>query len=259
MSKTQEQVAKELNGNIPSSEISYRDAGNGKELAYFEGWVSIDLMNEIVGIGNWAYHVISAHSVFEGKDAKERYTTSYLAHVQLTAQIGGKEVQFSDYGYGDGSDKTSQGKAHELAVKEAVTDGVKRCIKSLGRRVGLALYDKKQEFVTNSDTAKHKAKTEAKTTKSTIDSITNVRGSTANESSGTPSNTAVNDSKYQKSTEKEIKDLISATSRVVIKKGKATKEALVDTLKKDFSTDSKEHLNLEQARKFLLTLESMAQ
>jgi hypothetical protein len=62
------------------------------------------------------------------------------------------EFSFSDYGYGDGTDKTNPGKAHELAIKEAVTDGLKRCAKNLGPVMGLALYDKDQTDVKEAET-----------------------------------------------------------------------------------------------------------
>lgn len=146
MTKTYEAVVKDLNQNIPSDVISKREAGNGMKLDYLEGWYVINRLNETLGIGNWAY-TSNANVVFQG-EINGRFATSYIASVRLVAELpGGVKTEFTDYGYGDGFDKTSPGKAHELAVKEAVTDGLKRAAKNLGLSMGLALYDKSREFV----------------------------------------------------------------------------------------------------------------
>ena len=52
-------------------------------------------------------------------------------------------IEFSDVGYGDGFDYSgSELTIHELAMKEAVSDGVKRALKNFGDQFGLSLYDK---------------------------------------------------------------------------------------------------------------------
>ena len=88
--------------------------------------------------------------VFEGtitQSSGETYSTSYTATVQVFANIEGKQVVFSDIGFGTGTNKRNPGEAHELATKGAVSDGLKRAAKNLGRSMGLALYDKSQEYV----------------------------------------------------------------------------------------------------------------
>jgi recombination DNA repair RAD52 pathway protein len=55
-------------------------------------------------------------------------------------------VRVVDRGHGHGIDRYV-GAAVESAEKEAATDALKRCAKSLGMRLGLALYDKAQEHV----------------------------------------------------------------------------------------------------------------
>lgn len=240
-------VVKQLNADILREDVAMREGGNGKKLAYLEGWLVIDKMNSIVGIGNWSYETLSVNKVYEGTREKKDYgksitvfETSYIAHMRVTAKIGKNIVTFTDYGYGDGQDKANAGKAHELAVKEAVTDGIKRCAKNLGRHLGLALYDKQQQHVTDEEEAEAPKK-EAKKPK---ESKVTVEVSTTD--------------KYQTASEKELHDLISATSRVVIKKGKATKEELVQTMKTTFGVEAREKLNKDQARQFLINLESLA-
>lgn len=139
----------ELDSNIPESVISKRSQG-GKELSYLEAWYVIDRLNQIVGQGNWGYGIVSLNKVYEGETEQysdKAFTTSYTSTVTLFALIDGKHAQFTEVGYGDGTDKKNPGKAHELATKEAVSDALKRAAKNLGRSMGLALYDKTQEFV----------------------------------------------------------------------------------------------------------------
>lgn len=140
-------IKAKLDENISKTDITVRQGGAGKTLSYLETWYVIDRMNQVLGQGNWGYQTAKLDKVFEGQDGQGRFTTSYIATVSLFTTIDGKTVVFSDVGYGDGTDKMSAGKAHELATKEAVSDAVKRCAKNLGRSMGLALYDKTQEFV----------------------------------------------------------------------------------------------------------------
>lgn len=150
MSKTIEQIRKELDENIPRDVISERPGGSGgKKLSYLEGWYVIDRLNQIFGQGNWSYRTEALTKTFEGQVNGKNYV-SYIATVSLTTLIPNAPiVEFTDVGFGDGTDANNPGKCHELAVKEAVTDAIKRCAKSLGRSMGLALYDKSQEYVDN--------------------------------------------------------------------------------------------------------------
>lgn len=149
--KTQEQLVQELDAKIPRDCISSREGGGRSKLSYLEGWYVIDRLNKTVGQGFWAYtsDVNLVHSDMANN------SVHYIAKVRLAVKFpNGETTEFSDYGYGDGKDKYSIGKAHELAVKEAVTDGLKRCAKNLGMSLGLALYDKTQENVEESEPAR---------------------------------------------------------------------------------------------------------
>jgi len=150
-------IRKQLDANIPQDVIATRQGGGGKSLSYLETWYVIDRLNQVLGQGNWGYSS-EVSKVFEGKSANsygEVFATSYIAKVNLNVKIGEQWANFEDYGYGDGTDKSNPGKAHELAVKEAVSDGLKRAAKNLGRSMGLALYDKTQEYVGDAVTAQN--------------------------------------------------------------------------------------------------------
>lgn len=144
-------IREQLDAKIPRDVVSQRDGGGGRSLSFLEGWYVIDRLNQVLGQGNWSYVTKEMRLVYSGsapdKYGKEMHSSHYVAHIELSATIDGATTYFSDFGYGDGSDKSSPGKSHELAVKEAVTDGIKRCAKNLGMSLGLALYDKTQENV----------------------------------------------------------------------------------------------------------------
>lgn len=156
-----EELLKELNAPIPRAAVSEREAGfGGRTLSYLEGWYVIDRLNRVFGQGNWSYAADVSLIRFDelekdyGQKKQKFFSAHYMAKVKLRVNIENKEgitlpVEFSDYGYGDGTDRAIPGKAHELAIKESVTDGLKRCAKNLGMSMGLALYDKSQEFVSD--------------------------------------------------------------------------------------------------------------
>ncbi len=142
-----------LDANIPRNAISTRQGGAGARLSYLTGHYVIARLNEVIGQGAWSYETLSLQKVFEGtyknNQGKDIFSVSYVSTVKLI--IGG--TQFTDVGFGDGTDAKDPGKAHELATKEAVTDALKRCAKNLGWSLGLALYDKEQTHVTDEEDA----------------------------------------------------------------------------------------------------------
>lgn len=157
MTKTLEQLKQELDAKIPRDVIKTRDGGNGVQLDYLSSYYVIKRLNEVLGQGNWSYTINALQLVHAGpfektnwrtKEKEQHFSAHYLAKILLAVRLSdGTAVTFEDVGYGDGTDKAMLGKCHELASKEAVTDGIKRCAKNLGMSFGLALYDKEQENV----------------------------------------------------------------------------------------------------------------
>lgn len=137
---TKEQQAL-LNADIPHDCVSKRDGGGGKKLSYVEGWWVIDELNRIFGNGGWSYRA-TVERVHDGVNDKGQFICTYLGRCALTVD----DCVIEDVGAGQGNDK-NPGAAIEKAAKEAATDAIKRCAKSLGRRLGLALYDKEQTHV----------------------------------------------------------------------------------------------------------------
>jgi DNA recombination protein Rad52 len=114
---------------------------------YIEGWHAMAEANRIFGFDGWDYDISDCKCVSErpkkiGKDGKDGWAVSYTATVLVV--VG--QVRRKDVGAGHGYDLDC-GLAHESAIKEAVTDALKRALRSFGNPFGLALYDKSRENV----------------------------------------------------------------------------------------------------------------
>lgn len=131
-------IQKKLDENIPREVISTRSGGGSKQLSYLETWYVIDRLNQILGSNGWSNEIIRLEKLpGDGRPA-------YMAITRIT--VNGDTALVIKDGVGYGSDKSDHN-AHELAMKEAVSDSFKVAAKNLGRSLGLALYDKTQEFV----------------------------------------------------------------------------------------------------------------
>jgi DNA recombination protein Rad52 len=109
---------------------------------YIEGWHVIAEANRIFGFGGWSYHIRSTNCVSQaprkvGKEQRDGHGVTYVAEVIVEVE----GVQRTDVGAGHGYD-VDLGIAHESAIKEAVTDALKRALRTFGNPFGLALYDK---------------------------------------------------------------------------------------------------------------------
>lgn len=109
---------------------------------YLEGWHVIAEANRIFGFDAWSYEVVEARCVSEaprkiGRQQKDGFGVTYTAKVRAMVQ----GVVREDFGAGHGYD-VDAGLAHESAIKEAVTDALKRALRTFGNPFGLALYDK---------------------------------------------------------------------------------------------------------------------
>lgn len=114
---------------------------------YIEGWHAMAEANRIFGFDGWSYTVMDCKPVSEeprpiGKDKKPGFGVTYVATVRVIVD----GVTREDVGAGHGYD-ADLGLAHESAIKEAVTDALKRGLRSFGNPFGLALYDKARENV----------------------------------------------------------------------------------------------------------------
>ncbi len=228
MHKTVDQIKQELNAKIPKEAITKREGGRGIKLDYLEGHYVINRMNEIFGPEGWSYEVTELRPVHVGEIKNSRgdvvNSASYVATVALYTQFDttSSAKRIVDVGFGNGTDKLDPGKAHELATKEAVTDGIKRCAKSLGWSMGLALYDKSRENVED-------APSPVQETKQPVQEV-KINRSLVNEK-------------------------IRSKALVLVSKGKFSKESFQEMRKTKYGVDTTENLSDNQAQELLTYLE----
>ncbi|XP_074644438.1 uncharacterized protein LOC141901228 [Tubulanus polymorphus] len=118
--------------------ISQRSGAGGQKLAYVEGWRLINLANETFGFNGWSHSVTSQTVDFvDHHDGKYYVGVSAFVKVQLKDGI-----YHEDVGYGVSEGMRSKALSLEKARKEAVTDGMKRALKSFGNALGNCLGDK---------------------------------------------------------------------------------------------------------------------
>lgn len=145
MSDALKQIQESLDKKIPGSVVETRDGGGGRQLSYLSGFYVTKRLNEVFGSLGWSKEVLEIKEIENkvSRGGKEMIFPAYLAKVRLTI-LAAQPIIKEAYGYG--SDKSGLN-AHELAIKEAVTDATKVAAKDLGMSLGLALYDKEQEYV----------------------------------------------------------------------------------------------------------------
>jgi len=104
---------------------------------YLEGWHVIAEANRIFGHGAWSYTItrLDQSALVEGQNGKgePQWQAAYTCIVRLSVGDAIRE----DVGFGSGFAKLI-GDAIEGATKEAVTDALKRCLRTFGNPFGLA-------------------------------------------------------------------------------------------------------------------------
>ncbi|XP_071810141.1 uncharacterized protein [Asterias amurensis] len=118
--------------------ISQRSGAGGQKLAYIEGWRLISLANEMFGFNGWSHSVTHQNIDFVDQ-AGSKYFVGVSAFVKVQLKDG---VFHEDIGYGVSEGMRSKALSIEKARKEAVTDGLKRALKSFGNGLGNCLNNK---------------------------------------------------------------------------------------------------------------------
>ena len=137
-----ENQLKTLNQELNQNRIKTRDKGN-ITLSYIEGFDVIETANKVFGFGNWDYAISSLLEVSQELNQNQNNIVCYKAVIKLTIkdENHNKSISREDVGFGTGVAKTLAD-AHENAGKEAVTDALKRALRSFGNQFGNSLYDK---------------------------------------------------------------------------------------------------------------------
>jgi hypothetical protein len=130
-----EQLLKPLN----PTRVAKRSQG-GKSLSYLEAWDVKAHLNRIFGFTGWSWSVTDTQMVFEqtvlGKNGGEQWSVGWK--VVGTLEVAG--ARYSEAAIGSSS-QPSRGDAHDMAIKTAESDALKRAAINLGDQFGLSLYN----------------------------------------------------------------------------------------------------------------------
>ncbi|XP_012879141.1 PREDICTED: DNA repair protein RAD52 homolog isoform X2 [Dipodomys ordii] len=118
--------------------ISSRMAGGGQKVCYIEGHRVINLANEMFGYNGWAHSVTQQNVDFVDLNNGKFYV-GVCAFVKVQLKDG---AYHEDVGYGVSEGLRSKALSLEKARKEAVTDGLKRALRSFGNALGNCILDK---------------------------------------------------------------------------------------------------------------------
>ena len=120
--------------------VSQRKGRGGRMFDYVEGHTAIDQANRIFGFGGWGYELVGdvAPRQIEQTDSRTGEVTRSAAYSAVVrVAIPGAPAR-TDVGFQAVTDETPDG--HETAYKGAVTDALKRALRSFGDRFGNGLY-----------------------------------------------------------------------------------------------------------------------
>ena len=120
--------------------VSQRKGRGGRKFDYVEGHTAIDQANRIFGFGGWGYDLIGDVSLrpIEQTDSRTGEVTSTAAYAAVVRVTVPGAPSRTDVGFQPVSDESPEG--HETAFKGAVTDALKRALRSFGDRFGNGLY-----------------------------------------------------------------------------------------------------------------------
>ena len=133
-------VTNALSQPIDPALVSQRRGRAGRTFSYIEGHVAISEANRVFGYGGWGYELLADVTLREVESVdpgtgEVKLIRAYSAPVRVT--VPGAPPR-TDVGFHAVTEETPDG--HETALKGAVTDGLKRALRSFGDRFGNGLY-----------------------------------------------------------------------------------------------------------------------
>ena len=124
--------------------VSQRKGRAGRTFSYIEGHVAISEANRVFGFGGWGHELVADVTLREIENVdphtgEVKLIRAYSAPVRVT--VPGAPPR-TDVGFHAVTEETADG--HETALKGAVTDGLKRALRSFGDRFGNGLSGDRQ-------------------------------------------------------------------------------------------------------------------
>ena len=140
MKLTQEQY-EQLLKPLSASRVAQRNQA-GISLSYLEAWDVKAHLIRLFGFGGWSADVISADLAFEDKDEKGRWNVGYkvVMRLRLHTDAFSDDTTYTEAAVGSAT-LPQRGEAHDMAIKTAESDALKRAAINLGTQFGLSLYD----------------------------------------------------------------------------------------------------------------------
>ncbi len=135
-----EQLLKPLN----ESRVAKRQQA-GRALSYLEAWDVKAHLIRIFGFLGWSADVIESELVFEEKNEKGNWDVAYKVVLRLRIHTTDEPAFFNETTYTEAAVGSSslprRGDAHDMAIKTAESDALKRAAINLGTQFGLSLYN----------------------------------------------------------------------------------------------------------------------
>lgn len=134
MTRAIDEVLDDLGQPLDRGRVKQVDTGGGRKADYLETYDIINAANRIFGYDGWSYRIIGGPSYMEAAGV-------YTAEVEVTVM----DVRRADIGTNtlvQPRNGPPQPSHHEMSMKGAVSDALKRALRSFGAQFGNDLYDK---------------------------------------------------------------------------------------------------------------------
>jgi DNA recombination protein Rad52 len=130
-------IAARLSAAIDPSLMKLRTVGGGKQAAYLPADEIFGVANESFGFHRWACDIKELKLMHATREESGQWTIAYMCQMRVTFFDNGRPICFhEDVGYGTAERQPKADAAFELAVKSAVTDARKRCLRLFGPILG---------------------------------------------------------------------------------------------------------------------------
>ena len=110
----------------------------GRQLSYLEAWDVKAHLIRIFGFGGWSADVQESALVFEDKNENGQWNVGYKVVLRLI--IPSLDCTYTEAAVGS-ANLPQRGEAHDMAIKTAESDALKRAAINLGTQFGLSLYN----------------------------------------------------------------------------------------------------------------------
>lgn len=129
-----------LECNLGPEFISKRPNGFGGPVSYIEGFKALNLANYVFGFNGWNSEIRSTTVDYvDDHGGNGRFSIGLSVVIRISLKDG---TFHEDIGYGSVENAKGRPAAFEKAKKQAITDGMKRCLRCFGNVLGNCLYDK---------------------------------------------------------------------------------------------------------------------